>query len=361
MSGATPARAQDCGLRFAAGLTPGPGAGVCSELTSTSSSASLWVLPGLASRPSVYDAFLDAIERIPQRDGLHGWATAEATAKIVSPPLDRVSVLAEFGVVGVARLNLAGTALDYFRSDTLGDSLYWSFDGVNGLGVIFRSVGGGALLEISDELSVGARVRFLAAEQLVGGRVSGGMLESFDGLDVDMRVTEYRDVHGSGATFGFIAVLTRDAFRATLSLEQIGAPSRLTALNRVKEADATFQSTDQAVDALGPTQTLSETLEVEWPARVSLAVGHELGPRTWLWVDSDVVLASGFHGANGIAAGLQMRPAPWVRLEAGGGWSSGIDASIGVGLSTGRLTWTLDGRSALSGRNVRLATAFGLR
>lgn len=358
--GSAPARAQNCGLAFAAGLAPGPGAGVCSEMASTSSSASLWVLPGLTSRPSVYDAFLDAIERIPQRDGLHGWATAEATARIVSPPLDRVSLLGEFGVVGVVRLNLPAPALDYFRSDTLGDSLYWSFEGVNGLGVIFRTVGGGALVEISDELTVGAMVRFLAAAELVGGRVSGGMLESFDGLDVDMRVTEYRDVDGSGTTFGFLAVLTRDHLRAAISLEHVGAPSRLTAQNRVQEADSIYQSTDAAVDALGPTQTLSETVEVEWPARLSLAVGHALDPRTWLWVDSQLVLANGFRGGNEIGARLLMRPAPWVQLEAGGGWSSGIDASIGVGLFAGRLTWKLDGRSALNGRNVTLATGVAL-
>lgn len=358
---AAAARAQNCGLGFAAGQGPGPGASVCSELASTSSSASLWVMPGLASRPSVYDAFLDAIQRIPRRDGLHGWAMAEATARIMSPPFGRVSLLGEFGVVGVAQLNLPAPALDYFRSDTLGDSLYWSFEGVNGLGVIFRSVGGGALVEISDELTVGAMVRFLQADELVGGRVSGGMLESFDGLDVDMQVTEYRDVHGSGTTFGLVAVLTRDEFTAALSVEQLGAPSRLTAQNRVQEADSTFQSTDDAVDALGPTRTLSETVEVAWPTRVSLAVGHELGPRTWLWVDSDVVLARGFHSANGIEARLRMRPTPWMQLEAGGGWSSGIDASIGVGVAAGRLTWKLDGRSALNGRNVRLATGFALR
>jgi hypothetical protein len=56
-----------------------------------------------------------------------------------------------------------------------------------------------------------------------------------------------------------------------------------------------------------------------------------------------------------------MRPTPWMQLEAGGGWRSGIDASMGVGVSAGRLTWTLHGRSALNGRNVSLATGFTLR
>lgn len=359
--GAAPARAQHCRLDFATGLGTGPGVGVCSELASTSSSASLWALPGLASSPTVYDAMLDAIQRIPRRGGLSGWATAEARARITSPQLGPVSLVAEFGADGLALLNLPGRSLDYFRSDTLADSLYWSFEGVSGLGVIFRSVGGGALLEITDGLTIGAMVAFLEAEELVGGRVSGGVLESFEGLEVDMEVSEYRDVHGSGTTFGFLALLTRDGFRAGLSFEQLGAPSRLTVQNHVREADSTYQSTEDAVDALGPTRTLSEAVEVEWPARVSLTAGRELGPRTWLWVDSDVMLVSGFPGANRIGARLVMRPVRWLELEAGGGWSSGIDVSIGVAASAGRLTWKLDGLSAVNGRNMRLATGLTLQ
>ena len=357
--GAAPARAQGCGL----GLVPGlePGASVCSELAGTSSSASLWGFPGLASRPSVYESFLDVIVRIPPEDGLRGWVTAEAGARIVGPPLGRVSLLGEFGLVGMARVNLPPAALDYFRSDALADSLYWSFEGVNLLGVTFRSVGGGTLLEIADGLTVGATVRFLQARELVGGRVSGGMLESFDGLDVDMQVTEYGQAHGSGTTFGFLAVLIRDEFRATLTVEQVGAPTRLTVQSLVREVDSTFQSTDDAVAALGPSEgPVSEPVKLVWPARVSLGLGHEVGRRTWLQVDSDVMLASGFGSANRIGARLLMRPAPWMDLEAGGGWSSGIDASVGVGVSVGRLTWTLDGRSSLSGRNVRLASGLAL-
>jgi len=359
LMGATPARAQNCGLGFTAG--PGPGVRVCSELAGTSSSASLWGFPGVASRPSVYESFLDAIVRIPPADGLRGWATAEAGARIVGPPLGRVSLLGEFGVVGVARVNLPAAALDYFRSDTLADSIYWSFDGVDLLGVTFRSVGGGTLVEIADGLTLGATVRFLQARELVGGRVSGGMLESFDGLDVDMQVREYGHAHGSGATFGFLAVLMREEFRATLTVEQVGAPARLTAQSHLRAVDSTFQSTDEAVAALGPSEGgVSETLKLKWPARVSLGLGHEVGRRTWLQVDSDVMLTSGFGGGNRIGARLQTRPVPWVHLEAGAGWSSGIDGSIGVGVSVGRLTWTLSGRSALSGRNVRLASGFSL-
>lgn len=357
--GAAPAEAQSCGLALAAG--PGPGANVCSELAGTSSSTSLWGLSGLASQPSAYDAFLDAIVRIPRTEGLRGWAAAEAGATIVSPSLGRVSLLSDAGVVGLARLDLPAAALDYFRSDTLADSLYWSFEGVNLLGVTFRFAGGGALLEISDRFTVGATVRFLQARELVGGRVSGGMLESFDGLDMDMQVREYGHVHGSGTTFGFLAVMTGDEFRATLIVEQLGAPSRLTVQSHVREVDSTHRSTDEAVAALGPSKgPVRETVELRWPARVRFALGHEVGRRTWLQVDSDVILTRGFSGANRVGARLRVRPLSWMHLEAGGGWSSGIDGSVGVGLSVGRLTWTLGGRSALSGRHVRLATGVAL-
>lgn len=359
--GAAPARAQHCRLGFAAGLGRGPGAGVCSELASTSSSVSLWVLPGLASAPSVYDALLDAIARIPQQDGLNGWAMAEAAARIGTPRLGSVSLQGEFGASGLARVGLPARSLDYFRSDTLADSLYWSFEGLNGLGVVFRTMGGGALVEIADGFSVGGMVSLHQAENLVGGRVSGGVIESFDGLDVDLEVTEYRDVHGSGGTFGFLALLARERFRAGLSVDQIGAPPRLRVENRVREADSTYQSTEDAVDALGPTRTLSETVEVELPVRASFVAGHQIGPRTWLWIDSDVILASGFSGANRIGARIHTRPVPWIQLRAGGGWSSGIDLSLGLGLTAGRLTWKLDGLSALNGRNVRLATGFALQ
>jgi hypothetical protein len=359
--GAAPARAQHCRLDFVAGLGKGPGAGVCSELASTSSSVSLWVLPGLASSPSVYDALLDAIQRIPRQDGLRGWATAEAAARIATPSIGRVTLLGEFGAIGLARLDLPARSLDYFRSDTLADSLYWSFDGLNGVGVVFRSVGGGALIEVARGFSVGAMVRYLEAEALVGGRVAGGVLESFDGLDVDLDVAEYRRPYGSGTSLGLLARLTGDRFRAGLSVERIGATPRLRVQNRVREADSTYQSTRDAVDALGPTRTLSETVEVGLPMRASLSAGHALGPRTWLWVDSHVTLSRDFPGANRIGARILTRPASWLLLDAGGGWSSGIDASIGLGVAAGPFTWKLEGLSALNGRNMRLATRFAVQ
>jgi hypothetical protein len=359
--GAAPAGAQQCRLDLAAGPGTRPGVSVCSEMVSTSSTVSLWDLPGLASQPSVYDAFLDAIGLIPERDGLSGWATAETMARLVTPSLGPVSLVAELGVEGMGRLDLPAPSLDYFRSDTLADSLYWSFDGVNGLGVAFRSVAGGVLVELAEGVSVGAAVRFLDAERLAGGRVTGGMVESFRGLEVDLEVAELRNVHGSGTAFDFLARLERERFRAGISLDRVGAPVRLTVENRVRAADAVYQSTEDAVEALGPTRTVDETVEVELPTRLALTAGHEIGARTWLWVDSDVWLDDGFDGANRVGARLLTRPTSWIRLEAGGGWSSGPDATLGLGLSAGRLTWTLHGRSALDGRDVRLATGIAIR
>jgi hypothetical protein len=126
--------------------------------------------------------------------------------------------------------------------------------------------------------------------------------------------------------------------------------------------DSTYQSTDEAAAASGPpTRPASETVEFEWPARVSLALGHKFGRRTWLRVDADVAFASDFGDANGIGARVQMRPVPRMRLEAGGDWRSGIEASMGLGVSEGRLTWRLHGRSARNGRDVSLATGLPLR
>lgn len=278
----------------------------------------------------------------------------------VTPPLLGISLIGELGAFGLGRLNLPAGALDYFRSDTLADSLAWSFDDVNGLGVVFRFVGGGALLRVSEQLAVGATVRFLQAEELAGGRVSGGMLETFRGLDVDLEVREYADVRGSGHSLAFLAVLTGDRLRTRISVEQVGA-ARLSVGARVRQTDSTYASTGDAVAALRPTQVLSETIEIDLPARASVDATYRVDSRLSLRVDSDMFLAPGLPGANRAGGSVIVRPGSWMLLEAGAGWSFGIDALVGVAASVGRITWRLDGLTALNGRNVRLRTAVAVR